>query len=230
MATWITHLRIAEQLQKDLDLNHEAFLLGNLGPDSGVPNEDWSKFDPPKKITHFLSDAKINGNCIDANRFFKTYLTKIDYNQLSDRDSFLLGYYVHLLTDICWSNLHTVIKERNPDYAQTIKDKPAFIWEVKKDWYGQDFVYLNEHKENVFNEIVLEIDSVEDYLDYFPKGAFTQQLNYIQNYYSEENRIIPTDRYLTKIEMDDFVGNSIKSISEILKQQFNVTKKISVAT
>jgi len=224
MATWITHLRIAEQLQNDLQLHQETFLLGNLGPDSGLPNEDWSSFNPPKKITHFLSDTKINGSHIDVNRFFNTYLTQIDCNQLSQRDSFLIGYYVHLLTDISWSNLHNKIKEKNPSYAQKLKENPAFIWEVKKDWYGQDFEYLKNHQENIFNKVVLKIKTVEDHLDYFPQGAFTKQLNYIQDYYREENKIVPTDRYLTKKEMDGFVRDSVKGIKEILEQQFDIMK------
>lgn len=62
MATWIAHLRIAENiLKKGYGFEPKAFAVGNIGPDSGVPNEDWSNFDPPKKITHWMGeDKKIN--------------------------------------------------------------------------------------------------------------------------------------------------------------------------
>lgn len=63
MATWITHFRIAENILKVReDLDTEAFVVGNIGPDSGVPNEDWSNFDPPKIITHWYckNDKSIN--------------------------------------------------------------------------------------------------------------------------------------------------------------------------
>ncbi|MFN8421221.1 MAG: hypothetical protein U0528_18555 [Anaerolineae bacterium] len=47
MTTWIGHLRIAEQLLvENTALDEVAFTLGNLGPDSGKPNADWSRFDP----------------------------------------------------------------------------------------------------------------------------------------------------------------------------------------
>jgi len=47
MATWITHMRIAEHFMKRYkELNNAIFLVGNLGPDCGVPNEDWSIFTP----------------------------------------------------------------------------------------------------------------------------------------------------------------------------------------
>ncbi len=62
MATWIAHLRIAEKLlNKGYNFEPKAFVVGNIGPDSGVPNEDWSSFNPPKKITHWQGeDKKIN--------------------------------------------------------------------------------------------------------------------------------------------------------------------------
>jgi len=45
MATWIAHLRIAENiLNKGYNFEPKAFVVGNIGPDSGVPNEDWSSW------------------------------------------------------------------------------------------------------------------------------------------------------------------------------------------
>ena len=111
MATWIAHLRIAENILKDMNnFDSRAFILGNIGPDSGVPNEDWSNFNPPKKITHWINEE----NNIDAEEFFHKYIEKytrenkeVDIRCRSSMDysryTYLLGYYVHLLTDIEWS-------------------------------------------------------------------------------------------------------------------------------
>lgn len=45
MATWIAHLRIAENiLRNGRGLDKTAFVSGNIAPDAGVPNEDWSIF------------------------------------------------------------------------------------------------------------------------------------------------------------------------------------------
>jgi hypothetical protein len=47
VGTWISHLRIAETLLAHLpDLDEVAFAYGNLAPDSGIPNTDWSWFGP----------------------------------------------------------------------------------------------------------------------------------------------------------------------------------------
>jgi len=48
LATWIAHLRIAERiLSKNGCLHKNAFVVGNIASDAGVPNEDWSMFNPP---------------------------------------------------------------------------------------------------------------------------------------------------------------------------------------
>ena len=54
MASWMVHLRIADILLDRIEgLDMNAFVLGNIAPDSGVPNEDWSVFTPPGNVTHF---------------------------------------------------------------------------------------------------------------------------------------------------------------------------------
>ena len=46
MASWMVHLRIADKLLELLkDIDETAFVMGNIAPDSGVPNEDWYDID-----------------------------------------------------------------------------------------------------------------------------------------------------------------------------------------
>lgn len=41
MATWIAHLRIAENILEDSkDIQREAFVADSIAPDAGVPNEE----------------------------------------------------------------------------------------------------------------------------------------------------------------------------------------------
>ena len=54
MASWMVHLRIADKLLSKIRfLDPVSFIVGNIAPDSGVPNEDWSAFTPSTKISHF---------------------------------------------------------------------------------------------------------------------------------------------------------------------------------
>lgn len=211
MATWIAHLRVAEKLlNKDYNIDKEAFIVGNIGPDSGVPNEDWSSFDPPTAITHWKDENDI----IQPERFYDKYLRnkKMDNKEYS----FKIGYYIHLLTDVEWTKLHKKQKE-NEEYRRNLEEDKNFIWIVKKDWYGHDFIYVENYKESIFHTVFKHIENVPDYLDYFPKGAFTRQVKYIRDYYLGENEETKDNFiYLTKKDMDRFIEEATKVIEERL--------------
>lgn len=209
MATWIAHLRIAEAiLNKGYDLETIPFAVGNIGPDSGVPNEDWSSFDPPKEITHWLDDA----NKTNAKAFYDKYLNNPNLRQDKDLYSFLLGYYVHLLTDMEWSKLYSE-KKKETLYKVGLDKYPKFIWTIKKDWYGLDFLYLKNNPKSLFFTVFKDINEVPDYLDYFPKNAFELQVKYITTYYLGENEETKENFiYLNEKEMDDFILNTSESI------------------
>lgn len=212
MATWIAHLRIAENILKNMDdLDSIAFILGNVGPDSGVPNEDWSSFNPPKKITHWINEE----NNIDAERFFDKYIKNnlMEYSKYS----YVLGYYIHLLTDIEWSKFFNE-KKKNALYNKKLKEDASFIWTIKKDWYGLDFLYLEKNPNFIFHTIVKNIDKVPDYIDYFPKGALMKQVKYITEYYLGDNEETKENFiYLNEEEMDKFIDDTSKKINSILK-------------
>ena len=54
MASWMVHLRIADRLLDRISgLSPVEFIMGNIAPDSGIPNEDWTAFKPSTKISHF---------------------------------------------------------------------------------------------------------------------------------------------------------------------------------
>ena len=75
MASWMVHLRIADKLLDQLkDIDETAFVMGNIAPDSGVPNEDWTKFTPPKTVSHF-NDGKYNAS-INIDEFCSQYFNK----------------------------------------------------------------------------------------------------------------------------------------------------------
>ena len=54
MASWMIHLRIADQLTDRIkDLDETSFIMGNIAPDSGVPSADWTVYNPPKSVSHY---------------------------------------------------------------------------------------------------------------------------------------------------------------------------------
>jgi hypothetical protein len=53
MATWIAHLRVAENiLNEGLKFDKIPFVVGNIGPDAGMPNEE--------EMDMFVNRASIN--------------------------------------------------------------------------------------------------------------------------------------------------------------------------
>ena len=201
MATWIAHMRIAEHIMNlDEKLNNNEFLVGNLAPDCGVPNEDWSKFTPDSKITHW----KLDGKNINANDFKSNYISNSNFNP------FYLGYYFHLLTDIAWENFYAK-KELEPIYCEGLNADPQFIWTIKKDWYGQDHLFLERNPDSIFFrnfQHIVEFDNV--YFNIYPKDAFTKRIKYIIDFYlsnkEDAGRAFP---YLSENEMDSFVNETI---------------------
>lgn len=213
MATWIAHLRVAENILNEIDeIDKEPFVAGNIAPDSGVPNEDWSSFDPPYDITHWLNEDRL----VDSDAFYNKYLKDKKMSKDKELYSFLLGYYTHLLTDIEWTKLFD-LKKQEPNYKNNLEKDPKFIWKIKKDWYGQDFEYLKENKDSLFFSCFQHIKEVKDYLDYFPKGAFSNRFKYIREFYQQEYDRKEEFIYFSKKEMDDFVEKASSNIKSILK-------------
>ncbi len=206
MATWVAHMRIADYFMKKYpELNNERFLVGNIGPDCGVPNEDWSAFTPSKQVTHWhtTEDGRI-----DAEDFRQKYLQKKDESY-----PFYLGYYFHLLTDIAWARFYQK-KKQEPPYAEGLARDPQFIWKIKEDWYGQDVIFLRKNPEFVFFTLFAKIESFEnEYFDFYPDEAFLRQIKYITNFYltaeEDENREFP---YLSAGEMDGFIAEAAAEV------------------
>ena len=211
MATWIAHMRIAEYfINNYVNLKDIDFLVGNIAPDCGVPNEDWSKFSPDTIVSHW----KLNGQNINAENFRNNYL-----NKKCNNFSFYLGYYFHFLTDIEWEKLYQK-KMLEPLYYNGINTDKKFIWTIKKEWYGQDHLYLINNPYSIFYTMFSKIKEYDNkYLDIFSKDAFTNRIQYITEFYLKANE--NTERiyiYLKKEEMDYFVNNIIETLKKIFEE------------
>ncbi len=98
MASSIIHMAIAKKINKNLKRNEKQILIGSIAPDI-------SKIvDEPRYITHF---ADKEDSIPDIEKFLKKYKDKLN-------DDFVLGYYIHLLTDYLWQKFFlTEITNKN---------------------------------------------------------------------------------------------------------------------
>lgn len=72
--------------------------------------------------------------------------------------------------------------------------------------------------QSLFYKVFQHVKEVPDYLDYFPKGAFTRQVKYITEFYlGENNENKDNFVYLSKEEMDNFVEERSRKIIEKMK-------------
>lgn len=217
MATWGLHMRIAEGLLKrGYDLDIEKFLIGNIGPDCGSPNEDWSAFDPPKSVSHWMDEDKN----ICADKFYEIHLKKV----IADKKekAFLVGYYSHLLTDIKFSELVKKKRETDDNYKRLNTDR-KFIWTIKEDWYDLDHLYFRENPNSLFFTVFQKVKSFPDYLEYYPEGSISRQVKYITDFYQNPSENLDREYiYLTMKEMDDFIEKTLDYIDLELKKKFDV--------
>ena len=217
MASWMVHLRIADKLLEHFNnLDETAFVMGNIAPDSGVPNEDWTKFEPPKKISHFKKEDGDN-TTIDIEKFCSQHFNaQINKTYSKKEYSFFLGYYVHLFTDIQWSeNIFKPLLAAYPKEAA--EDTYKLLWTAKGDWYDLDFLYLKKHPDfRAFSIYENAVNFENEFLDSFSKDAFENRRQYICGFYHSENhgQLDRTYTYLTPQQADAFVD---KTVSLILK-------------
>jgi len=217
MATWIAHLRLAENLLRTIEgLDAPQFAIGSIAPDSGIPDENWESFTPPKEVSHFIVPTDDDPWRIADLDFYRSYLAPERWpDGDAERFSLLLGYFLHLVTDNLWNR--RIFRPILNRFAAEFEADPRFIWEVKRDWYGLDFVYLYDHPESLFWRVFVDCEYGEDHqLDFMPAEGLQGQIAYIKGYYRREDRRQEAyerpDIYLTQPEMDRFVREATRQL------------------
>ena len=215
MASWMVHLRIADKLLDNIsDLSPVEFIVGNVAPDSGVPNEDWSVFTPSTQVSHFKTDSSKANPDAFARKYFTPAL-QAGYS--GQQYGFYLGYLVHLITDVLWvRDIYAPSKLRFA--AERDKDPDNFIWKLKADWYDLDFKFLRDHPGfRAFRVYLGAVGFVNEYMEEFSPDAFDNRRQYITSFYLEDNDHLDRDYpYLTEPEMDAFTDNAVKEILQLL--------------
>ena len=224
MASWMVHLRIADGLLDRIpQLSAVDFVVGNIAPDSGVPNGDWSEFTPSVIVSHFRVDHSIPKNiCIPA--FVERYFTPAQRARYSPaQNSFFLGYLVHLMTDQLWSaQVVNALKERFPDQWQA--DRQGLIARAKEDWYDLDYKYLRQHPDFRAFQIYKNAAGYENcFMSEFAPDAFDNRRQYVTSFYLEENDHLDREYpYLTEGQMDGFVLDASAEILSRLHLEYGI--------
>lgn len=220
MATWITHLRIAEKLfQKISGLDEIPFLYGNLAPDSGLPNEDWTLYDPPKEVTHFLDEARGEDDIKDL-IFYRQYLQGTDVSKQKSEYSFRLGYFTHLVTDQFWWNKIGITMEAINQELFSTHSRGEAIGILKTDWYDLDHKFLRDHPGYIIWQKYFESGIPKIGLPFMPQNAFEIQMKFIKEYYTTPDADRILDRaypYLNEKILNLFIDETSKAIIRLIQ-------------
>ena len=192
MATWVTHLIIADRvLEKTPDLCRHEFCVGNIAPDCNVENEDWTSFTPSREVTHWMTAGrKVSADC---DRFLHEYIEKKNISSVQE-ESFLLGYYAHLITD---AEFQRVIRDESRVKASwerikscdELREKAIGLpetWDSVKmlingrermgDIYSIEREYLDTHPDSGYLTEIIGLETFPDYIDYLPKNAIPRKI------------------------------------------------------
>jgi hypothetical protein len=220
MGTWIAHLRIAENLLPHFpELDEVTFAFGNLSPDSGLPNADWTEFDPPKEVTHFLRKGD-GEDAIHDLVFYEQYVAGIKPEEDIKLYSFRLGYFFHLICDIMWAR--RIVVTTKQEFRELFETKPReAVGIIKDDWYGLDQLYVRDHPEHLFWRVILPSPNPPSHLPFVKNEALHHQYAHIRKYYSQ-----PEDHwflslpyhYLNEKTMTRIVNDSVEAILLVHKR------------
>lgn len=222
MASWMIHLRIADKLLDKLNnITTTEFIMGNIAPDSGVPNEDWSAFTPSGDISHFKEESIDGWKNINIEKFINTHFTKEHINSYSKKEySFFLGYYTHLLTDMEW--VKQVCQPSEERFADLCKElgRVNFVWTLKKDWYDLDFLYLKKNPDfRAFRLYEQSKDFKNSFMDIFAADAFENRRQYITGFYLAGREDLEREYpYLNEIQTEAFVEKTVQIIIDQIKK------------
>lgn len=218
MATWITHLRVAQGvMDKNPGLDAEGYVLGNIAPDSGVPNADGAGFTPPSAVSHFDESYGRKKGAVNyaAQHLQPEQLRGCDRRSLS----FHLGYISHLMTDALWRERIAVPSVEKFGHLFESCSAGEAWGQLKRDWYGQDFLFLEQHPDFTAWRIYAEMkDILNRWLDIFSEDAFLLRREYITGFYTMRREDLEREyQYLSQAELDAFVIFASGEISARLK-------------
>lgn len=233
MAGWITHMRIADEVLKQLpELNRVGFCMGSIAPDCNVENEDWTAFTPSREATHWMTGE--NKLSADYGGFYRRYLT--DEAALScEERSFYWGYIAHLITDISfyrfvydtdrvserWRRVCAIpeMKEQLVSLSLCFESlKHAFGKKrVFAGWSAMENDYLYSHPETAYLTVLQTVKDFPDYLDFLPKGAILRKIGVMggvpERYTGKIDQI-----FFTREEMDRYIADTCAEIVQRIKQ------------
>ena len=229
MASWITHLIIADEILKRIPtIDRRGFCVGSIAPDCNVENEDWTEFIPPKSVTHWMAGPR--KRLSDADRFYGECIGN-RWNEIGagEEYAFLLGYYAHLLTDAAYELMVRNEKRVQAAWVRIRRDEilnrasagMEETWdaikhlitrrEIKRSimWYEAE--YLQEHPDSGYLTELLPLKEFPSYLDYLEPGCIVRKIG-VMGHIPEKSGKEPEWIAISQEEYSAYIADTVKLI------------------
>ena len=231
MATWVTHLMIADGvLERCPHLHRQSFCVGNIAPDCNVENANWTAFTPSREVTHWMQSERKKASDCDA--FCNEYILKRkDKIKSAEEYAFLLGYYSHLITDAAFQSMIRDEERIRATWLRIKADEKLNFdgagmdetWDSvkrlipKKDRmreiYSMEAEYLSDHPNSGYLTEIMPLKTFPDYIDYLPQGSIVRKIG-VMGYLPEPDKSINKFITVSRDEYANFVEDTIQLVTD----------------
>lgn len=217
MASWLTHLRVAERIkQRVTDIDFPYLLMGSIAPDSGVPDEDRRNYTPSKEVTHYKYQIDNSTANMDESVFFQKYLVPEKIMVRSDNTrSFLWGYYFHLITDKLW--LEEYFRPLQKRYEEELENPDRdFIDFIREEMLFVDFEYIRENGTELIDSLRSFDGNISAFYEFDSYYIFECRDRIVDLYKGEPAYSDKGYKYLSPQSIEDFVAKAAERCINIL--------------
>ena len=207
MAQPMMHLLIADKIYTEKSSSIHSygdFLLGSIAPDAVHVKENYTR--EIKDISHYKFDSKSHISYFDT--FFDEYYT-------SENKDFVVGYLVHLLSDMIW--YHSV---RVP-FKEEFQKAPLQNMSMNEAYYAdceqiEQLMFFEKNASRIIETINRgQAYSLEGLIDAEDVKAWKEKL--ILDYNNKRNISIHT-KYISEQHIRDYIENCAKECTEYLSR------------
>lgn len=218
MATWLTHLRVAQKIAQAIDIpDMTAFYVGSIAPDSGRMINNFT-YIPTKDVSHWKREGVTYEQRFEDNAEF--------YNKYCENEtdpfkrSLFLGYYAHILTDTVYVRdvIHPYMHLHGMDFWR------ANITDIRNGWYQIDFRFLEDNKDFEPLETLKTVERFDNvYFDYFTKDDITERILYAVHLYEngKADRSVPLLTH-NEQEAESLIDLMTETVLKIFKEKHNI--------
>lgn len=215
MPSWKFHLSIAKRINKEIRVNENDFLIGNIVPNFLCGEIVKSIYILNYDAAHFLENKKI-----DLDKFYFTFKKQIKTKPL------ILGYFVHLIIDDFFNKkFEDKLIYGKTNLAGFKINNDVFACSLEKAHYIKkyDFIYYDEKFNNslpklfITKNIISQLKLLENII------VTSNELNKLIDYVKETPKIKKRRCLMfSEIEIDELFEECIEYVIKYLKHKVKI--------